>query len=188
LQEKGREIFRSEPFRFLHTSDRIACGAPAVCAFARPSPFGPTKNGSLDPDGGARIRLMRDNHVVRWWLIRHRLRVIVHRIRFPGAPMFTASAAQELLGRRVIVGITNIDADGSLVDKELYDCQIVGASEADGLVLQTHTGDVLTLPPDLRGFFGAARGEYRFKSTGHVVAAPDLQTDWTRTLPRDLHG
>jgi hypothetical protein len=120
---------------------------------------------------------------VRWWLIRFRIRVIVHRIRFPGAPMFTEGAAREILGKRVILGIANFSSDGRLLDREQYDCHVLRTSSTEGIVLQAHTGDLLTLPPDLRAFFGARRGEYRFKATGHVVPDPDLETTWSRELP-----
>lgn len=97
--------------------------------------------------------------------------------------MFTDAAARQLIGKRVIVGITNRGEDGELLEHEQYDCHILRASAAEGIVLQTHAGDLLTLPPDLRPYFGARPGEYRFKSTDHVAVDPDLQTTWTRTLP-----
>lgn len=125
---------------------------------------------------------MAQNTAVRWWLIRHRLRVVVHRIRFPGAPMFTETAAKELLGKRVIVGIHTRSTEGHLRDREQYDCQILRVNPTEGFVLQTHDGNILTLPPDLRPFFGARAGEYTFKTTGHVAVNPDLETTWTRTV------
>jgi hypothetical protein len=121
---------------------------------------------------------------VRGWLLRHRLRVIVHRIRFPGVPMFSEAAVHELLGKRVIVGITHETQDGHVVSRDQYDGRIVRANQSEGVVLQSPSGEELKLPPDLRAFFGARAGEYRFKSTGHVVADPDLQTAWTHTVRR----
>ena len=93
--------------------------------------------------------------------------------------MFSAGAARDLIGRRVIVGITR--NDGGLIRRDQFHGRIVRATRAEGVVLQSSSGDELTLPPDLRAFLRARRGEYRFKSTGEVVTDPDLQTTWTVT-------
>ena len=97
--------------------------------------------------------------------------------------MFTEPGAKALIGKRVLVGITNRSDDGGVVDLEEYDCRIVRASADEGIVMQAASGEVLTFPPDLRPYFGARRGEYRFKRSGHVALDPDLQTSWTRMLP-----
>jgi hypothetical protein len=120
---------------------------------------------------------------MRPWLIRHRFRVLVHRIRFPGRPMFSTNAAQDLIGRRTIVGITHTDYGDRPIEQEQYHGRIIRANQAEGVVILTPSGLEKTLPPDLRAFFGARRGEYRFRSTGEVIAEPDLQTSWTLTPP-----
>jgi hypothetical protein len=120
---------------------------------------------------------------IRVWLIRHRLRVLVHRVRFPGQPMFSPDAAEDLIGRRIIVGITQQDHAHSPPAQDQYYGRIVRMNLEEGIVIQTPSGDERKLPPDLRSVVGAPRGEYRFRSTGETVADPDLQTSWTQTLP-----
>ena len=95
--------------------------------------------------------------------------------------MFSEGAACDLIGRRVIVGITENAHDGRLIRRHQFHGRIVRATRAEGIVLQSPSGEELKLPPDLRTFFGARAGEYRFKSTGEVVTDPDLQTTWTVT-------
>ena len=97
--------------------------------------------------------------------------------------MLTDAGVEDLLGKRVIVGITVQTHDGHLVHRDQYEGRIVRANATEGVVLQAPSGEELNLPPDLRAFAAARRGEYRFRSSGHVVRDPDLQTTWTRTLP-----
>ena len=117
------------------------------------------------------------------WVLRHRIRVFLHSVRFPGQPMFSARAAGPLIGRRIIVGVTHVDQAGRLVRREQFHGRIVRASVREGLVIQTPSGEERRLPPDLRAFFGARPGEYRLRSSGEVVRDPDLQTSWTVTMP-----
>jgi len=120
---------------------------------------------------------------MRAWLLRHQVRVFLHRIRFPGQPMFSQRAAEDLIGKRIIVGITHEDHEHNLIDKEQYHGRIVRANPQEGIVIQTPSGQERRLPPDLRPLFAARPGEYRFRATGEVVADPDLQTTWTHTSP-----
>ena len=117
------------------------------------------------------------------WLLRHRFRVLVHRIRFPGQPMFNDAAAREVLGTTVIVGITYEDESGRLIRQEQFYGTIVRVNREEGIVIELASGVERTLPPDLRALFGARRGEYRFRSTGEVITNPDLRTTWTAGLP-----
>lgn len=54
------------------------------------------------------------------WVFRHRVRVFVHRIRFPGQPLFSDQAANDLIGKTIIVGITTLDHAKNLVRQEQY--------------------------------------------------------------------
>ena len=118
------------------------------------------------------------------WLFRHRVRVFVHRIRFPGRPMFSPAAAADLIGRRIIVGITYEDHNRQAVEQEHYHGRIVRASREEGIVIQTPGGDEKVLPPDLRSVFGAKPGAYKLSSTGETIADAELTTSWTVPLMR----
>jgi hypothetical protein len=47
----------------------------------------------------------------------------------------------------------------------------------------SRSGDVYTLPPDLRAFFPAPPGSYRLRETGEVVVDPDYTATWNITPP-----
>ncbi len=110
------------------------------------------------------------------------VRVLVHRIRSPGQPMFSDSAANDLIGKTVIIGITHQDSVGRLVRRDQLHGRITRANRTEGVVVQTAAGGELKTPPDLRAFSGARPGEYRSRGTGEVIANPDLITSWTHTL------
>src|SRR4051812_13602128 len=111
---------------------------------------------------------------MRGWLFRHQVRVFVHRIRFPGQPMFSPGAAADLIGRRIIVGITYEDRARRPIEQEQYHGRIVRATRDEGIVIQTPGGDERTLPPDLRSISAARRGEYRLRTTGEAVTDAEL--------------
>jgi hypothetical protein len=120
---------------------------------------------------------------MRAWLLRHRCRVFLHRIRFPGQPMFSSAAADDLIGKRIIVGITYEDHAHRPVRQEQYHGRISRLSLQEGIVIQMPSGTEKTLPPDLRAILGARPGAYQFRSTGEVVADAELRTSWTHVLP-----
>ena len=94
-------------------------------------------------------------------------------------------AARELLGKTIVVGITHTTDSDEVIRREQYSGRIVRFDANEGLVIQTPSGEERALPLDLRALFGARRGEYRFRSTGEVVANPDLETSWTRKESRE---
>ncbi len=95
--------------------------------------------------------------------------------------MFSERAAQDLIGRTVIVGLAHADREGNILSREQYRGRITRANRREGVVIQTPSGAEKTLPPDLRASFGARAGYYRLKGTGEVIDNPDLQTRWTIT-------
>ena len=100
--------------------------------------------------------------------------------------MFNVEHFKPFVGKRIIVGITHVDATYGRVSQEHYQGRIVRASEAEGIVVQTPSGEEKRLPPDLRAMFGVRPGKYTLHSTGQVVINPDLQTSWTYRLPPGL--
>ena len=97
--------------------------------------------------------------------------------------MFSAAAARDLIGRRVIIGVSQRAHDGRLMRQDQYQGRIVRADRMEGVVIQMPSAELLTLPADLRAFLGARRGHYTFRGSGHVLTDPDLETNWTHTLP-----
>jgi hypothetical protein len=88
--------------------------------------------------------------------------------------MFSSTAADDLIGKRIIVGITYEDRAHRPVRQEQYHGTISRLNLQEGIVIQTPSGTEKTLPPDLRAVLGARPGAYRFRSTGELVADAEL--------------
>jgi hypothetical protein len=91
----------------------------------------------------------------------------------------------EVVGKRVLIGLTYVDADGDVVGRAQKHGVVVSA---DDQVVRVRLADSeeFTLPPDLEAFEVAAEGEYHLKETGEVIVDPDFITTWTiHTPPED---
>jgi hypothetical protein len=70
---------------------------------------------------------------MRVWAVRHRIRVFVHRIRFPGQPLFTDAAISDLLGKTVMVGITTVDRGDIVLRRDDFRGRIIRANVKEAL-------------------------------------------------------
>lgn len=92
----------------------------------------------------------------------------------------------ELVGKRLLVGITRKDKRGNVLGQDQLHGVIEIADPARGITLELQGADAgrkYTLPPDLRAFRHARPGEYRLRSTGEVVVDPDLLATWVVVQP-----
>jgi len=96
--------------------------------------------------------------------------------------MFSEVGARDLIGKRVILGVTHVTREGRLVRQDQFHGRITRANRSEGFVVQTSSAAEICIPPDLRAFFGARPGVYTLRSTGEEVVDPDLTTTWTHTL------
>ena len=88
---------------------------------------------------------------------------------------------EEILGKRVLIGITRLDHKGELIRQEQHHGLVTSVGKS--IHIQLSTGRDYQLPPDTRSFRRAAPGEYRLRSTGEVVVDPDFTTSWTVNSP-----
>ncbi|MFP4003961.1 MAG: hypothetical protein ACLFV8_09315 [Alphaproteobacteria bacterium] len=101
-------------------------------------------------------------------------------------PEWDDEFARQLEGSLVIVGLAYLEPAGERLE-QLYGV-VVEADPHDGVTLRlegSRSGEMYTLPPDLRAFFPAPPGEYRLRQTGEVVVDPDFTTRWEVTPPAD---
>jgi len=90
--------------------------------------------------------------------------------------LWDEAIASDLVGKLLLIGITFTDADGKPEDYEQCFGRVTSVDQQSGIVLRlegSREGDVFSLPPDTRSFRPAARGEYRLRASGEVVANPD---------------
>ena len=98
-------------------------------------------------------------------------------------PEFDEKAAQGLVGKYVLVGVTYTDDRDEPVGQKQYHGRIVRANAREGVVIVQQSGDEMRLPPFLKAFQPARPGEYRIRSTGEVVMNPDYTCTWSVKEP-----
>src|SRR5262249_46491362 len=95
----------------------------------------------------------------------------------------TDPAIADVLNKTVLVGITRLDNAGKPTGQEQYRGRVLRVNRTEGIVLQTPSGQLQTLPPDLAYLSVARPGAYRLRSTGEVVPDPDSTTAGTWRPP-----
>ena len=101
-------------------------------------------------------------------------------------PPITEADNVKYVGKYIVIGITNEDAFGNVVNKQqmhgVIERVTPGAIEIS--LRGRQQGTTYKLPPDLRSLFPARPGEYRLRETGEVVVDPDYTTNWTMKAPQ----
>jgi hypothetical protein len=107
--------------------------------------------------------------------------------KMDGPPEWDQSEADWLIGKTVLIGITNLESDGATIQSQgQYYGKIVRADRGFGIVIECEgvwAGETITLPPDTSAFHPADPGEYRLRSTGEIIKDPDVLTTWSITAP-----
>lgn len=101
-------------------------------------------------------------------------------------PAWHEASAQKLRGKSVIVGLTYLDAAGTLDHREQLHGRITKVDRLNGIEVTlegARAGQTYWLPPQSDHFEPAARGSYRLRSTGEEVIDPDFISNWTITKP-----
>ena len=93
--------------------------------------------------------------------------------------------AASYIGKHLLIGVTYLDHDKSLIEQKQFHGIIERINEQEGIVLRLFDSDEeYKLPPDLNSLHAAPKGEYRLRATGEIVVDPDLLTTWTITKPK----
>ncbi len=88
--------------------------------------------------------------------------------------------AERLIGRRLLVGVTILDAGDAVIEQRQFHGLIEIADATRGIaVRRDDTGTLEWLPPDLRALRPATPGSHTLRSTGEIVVDPDLVATWT---------
>lgn len=86
--------------------------------------------------------------------------------------MRSLGIGQTLADRRVLVGITFLDRDGSPIEIFQTHGRVISET-GEGIVLIQKDGRRFLLPPGSQWLKAAQPGEYMLRSTGEVVVDPD---------------
>ena len=90
-------------------------------------------------------------------------------------PPFDVHIARQLIGKRVLIGLTFVEQGE--VDRLEQMHGVVEDVTEDGFAIHLPNNETYWLPPDLRPWKAAAKGQYRLRSTGEVVLDPDYITN-----------
>jgi hypothetical protein len=96
------------------------------------------------------------------------------------------SLAQSLIGKTVLIGITVVEHDGTLVEQFQLFGTITHVDQKNGIAVWlkgTNPPDWHILPPAPFCVVPAERGVYRLRSTGEEIENPDYVSTWTSTRP-----
>lgn len=106
---------------------------------------------------------------------------------------FRREKVPHLVGKYVIIALDEVDSDGNVLARSELHGRIVGAVESKGVYVELRgrsAGETFTLPPCTESFINAPPGRYRLRSTGELVAQPDLIAHWSviKSLPGPGHA
>jgi hypothetical protein len=100
-------------------------------------------------------------------------------------PAWDEDRALELIGLRVLIGITHAGPDGHRMEQMFGIVRIVDRARGIMIALEgVRAGEDVWLPPHLDAFKPADPGTYRLRSTGEEVVDPDLLSTWTINPPK----
>src|SRR5262245_50555555 len=88
-----------------------------------------------------------------------------------------------LVGKHALVGLTFVDADGTVRRQVQIHGRITAVDETIVTMRLHESEEEFTLPPILEAFKPAEPGEYRLQSTGEIVVDPDLLAKFQITAP-----
>jgi hypothetical protein len=91
------------------------------------------------------------------------------------------SASEELLGKRVLVGVTCVDTDGEEIARFQTHGLLTEVRE-DAILLARDDGSVFGLPPAPELLDRAEPGVYTLRETGEAIEDPDLLASLTVTV------
>jgi len=98
--------------------------------------------------------------------------------------------AKEIIGKRVLIGISYFDHSGEAIDSEQMYGKVMSVHpdsvkvELEGL----HNGEIFSMPRDLRALHKAEPGVYTLKSTGEEIENPDYTIAWNIIKPPEKKG
>lgn len=98
----------------------------------------------------------------------------------PPAEHWDEAFAQALIGKTLLVGLTFVDDDGEVLERQQFFGGVIEADAHDGILLDLlgeHDGDTYALPPQTSAILAAEPGV-----TSLAGDHPDFVVNWT------IHG
>jgi hypothetical protein len=91
--------------------------------------------------------------------------------------------SRDVIGKRVLVGLTFVDATGRVDRRTQFWGPIVHVGEGELTIRRVDTGEEITLPAEVDQLNVANPGTYELNDTGELVDDPDFLSSWTVSHP-----
>jgi hypothetical protein len=99
-----------------------------------------------------------------------------------GDALFNEQRARFAIGKRVLVGITELSPDEEeVLARHAFAGAVRSVERERGIEVVLDDGSSWWLPPDTSSLREAAPGEYALRATGQTVVNPDYTATWTIT-------
>jgi hypothetical protein len=99
-----------------------------------------------------------------------------------GDELFNESRARFAIGKRVLIGITVLSPDETVVlDRHAFAGTVASVDAKRGLELTLDDRSSYWLPPDTSSLLEARPGEYQLRGTGQTIVDPAYTATWTIT-------
>ena len=94
---------------------------------------------------------------------------------------FDKKVAEDLLGKRILVGITYLDSNGEVESQQQLHGTVNKVSETEGILISlegVHEGKEWNMPPNTSSIVKAQPGIYKLNVTNEEVTNPDYLCTW----------
>ena len=91
----------------------------------------------------------------------------------------------DYLGKYLLAGLTYVDDDENVLNREELHGYIVRINPEEGLVVRMENGEEFQLPHNVSALQKAEPGEYYLQSTEEVIIDPDYVAVWMIRVPDD---
>ncbi|MFI7588503.1 hypothetical protein ACIB24_15645 [Spongisporangium articulatum] len=89
-----------------------------------------------------------------------------------------AERLADLVGRRLLVGITYVDTAGETLSRQQFCGRVLDVGDGVVVVERPGDGEPAVLPADADAYEVAKPGSYTLSGSGEVVVDPDFVTTW----------
>lgn len=103
-----------------------------------------------------------------------------------GKPLLTAADIEKILGKTILIGVTTLEADGTLAGQTQMH-GVIESADQNGIVVALkgkQEGGKWIMPPDMRAIKPAKAGQYQLRATGETVTNPDFTATGTMRKPQ----
>ena len=96
---------------------------------------------------------------------------------------FDAEFADELIGKTILVGLTYVEQDDTVVKRQQKFGKITSCDPESWIVVEQEDGETFEIAPIMDAIEYARAGIYRLKGSGREIQNPDFVAQFTIRKP-----